>query len=60
MIKKFIIKLIKQQKIMSPIILTGSVSFYGLSDLILLKWTMTESSYAQALEYYKESYRRFK
>ena len=38
------------------IILAGGVSFYGLSDLILLKGTMTEFSYSQALEYYKENY----
>ena len=31
------------------IILAGGVSFYGLSDLILLKGTMTEFSYSQAL-----------
>lgn len=42
------------------IILAGGVSFYGLSDLILLKGTMTEFSYAQALEYYKENYNGFK
>ena len=42
------------------IILAGGVSFYGLSDLILLKGTMTEFSYAQALEYYKEKYDEFK
>ena len=42
------------------IILAGGVSFYGLSDLILLKGTMTEFSYAQAQEYYKENYNGFK
>ena len=41
------------------IILAGGVSFYGLSDLILLKGTMTEFSYSQALEYYKENYDEF-
>ena len=38
------------------LILAGGVSFYRLSDLILLKGTMTEFSYSQALEYYKENY----
>ena len=42
------------------IILAGGVSFYGLSDLILLKGTMMEFSYSQALEYYKENYNEFK
>ena len=36
------------------IIVAGGVSFYGLSDLILLKGIMKEFSYAQVLEYYKE------
>ena len=35
------------------IIVAGGVSYYRLSDLILLKGTMKEFSYAQALEYYK-------
>ena len=42
------------------IIVAGGVSFYGLSDLILLKGTMKEFSYAQALEYYKENFDAFK
>ena len=36
------------------IIVAGGISFYGLSDLILLKGTM-KVSYAQALENYKEN-----
>ena len=35
-------------------IVVGGVSFYRLSDLILLKGTMKEFAYAQALENYKE------
>ena len=42
------------------IIVTGGVSFYGLSDLILLKGTIKEFSYAQVLEYYKENFDDFK
>ena len=38
------------------IIIVWGVSFYGLSDLILLNGTMTDFSYAQALEFYKENY----
>ena len=39
----------------ASIIIAGGVSFYGLSDLILLNGTMTDFSYAQALEFYKEN-----
>ena len=44
----------------ASIIIAGGVSFYGLSDLILLNGTMTDFSYAQALEFYKEKYEDFK
>ena len=42
------------------IIVAGGVSFYRLSDLILLKGTMKEFLYAQVLEYYKENFDDFK
>ena len=42
------------------IIIAGGVSFYGLSDLILLNGTMTDFAYAQTLEFYKEKYEDFK
>ena len=42
------------------IIVAGGVSFYGLSDLILLKGTMQEFSYAQTLEFYKDNFENFK
>jgi hypothetical protein len=42
------------------IIIAGGVSFYGLSDLILLNGTMTDFAYAQTLEFYKENYEDFK
>ena len=48
------------KKFEPSIIVAGGVSFYGLSDLILLKGTMQEFSYAQALEYYKDNYDNFK
>ena len=48
------------KKFEASIIVAGGVSFYGLSDLILLNGTMTDFSYAQALEYYKENYEEFK
>ena len=41
------------------IIVAGGVSYFGLSCLILLKGTMKEFSYSQALEYYKESFEKF-
>ena len=41
-------------------IVAGGVSFYGLSDLILLKGTMRDFSYAQVIEFYKENYKEFK
>ena len=42
------------------IIVAGGVSYYGLSDLILLKGTMQEFSYSQVLEYYKDNFENFK
>ena len=42
------------------IIVIGGVSFYELSDLILLKGIIKEFAYAQALEYYKEKFDEFK
>ena len=48
------------KKFEPSIIIAGGVSFYGLSDLILLKGTMQEFSYAQALEYYKDNFENFK
>ena len=37
-------------------IIVGRISFYCLSDLILLEGTMRDFSYPQALEFYKEIY----
>ena len=37
----------------------GGISFYGLSDLIILNGTMNEFAYSQALYYYKENYELF-
>ena len=48
------------KKFESSIIVAGGISYYGLRDLILLKGTMKEFSYSQALEYYKESYEKLK
>ena len=48
------------KKFEPSIIVAEGVSFYGLSDLILLKGTMQEFSYSQALEYYKDNFENFK
>ena len=48
------------KKFEPSIIVAGGVSFYGLSDLILLKGTMQEFSYAQTLEYYKDNFENFR
>ena len=54
-------KINRETKKFEPsIIIAGGVSYYGLSDLILLNGTMTDFSYAQALEFYKEKYEDFK
>ena len=42
------------------IIVAGGISYYGLSDLILLNGTMRDFAYAQTLEFYKENYENFK
>ena len=48
------------KKYEASIIVAGGVSFYGLSDLILLNGTMKDFAYAQTLEFYKENYENFK
>ena len=48
------------KKYESSTIIAGGVSYYGLSDLILLNGTMRDFAYAQALEFYKENYENFK
>ena len=48
------------KKYKPSIIVAGGVSFYGLSDLILLKGTIKEFAYPQALEYYIEKFDDFK
>ena len=38
----------------------GGISYYGLSDLMVLKGTMNNFTYPQALNFFKESYDLFK
>ena len=42
-------------KFPKSIMFAGGISYYGLSDLMILEGTMNEFSYAQAILYYKES-----
>ena len=48
------------KKYEASIIVAGGVSFYGLSDLILLNGTMKDFAYAQTHEFYKENYENLK
>ncbi len=40
--------------------IAGGISYYGLSDLMVIEGTMTEFSYAQAILNYKENLEEFK
>ena len=40
--------------------LAGGISYYGLSDLIIVEGTMNEFAYAQALLLYKKNVEEFK
>ena len=42
-------------KFPKSIMVAGGISYYGLSDLLVLEGTMNEFSYAQAILYYKEN-----
>ena len=39
--------------------ITDRISFYGLSDLMLIKGTMNDFMYSKALELFKENYDSF-
>ena len=49
-----------KRKFGKSIMVAGGISFYGLSDLMLLQGTMNDFMYPQALSFYKESYDSFK
>ncbi|MBR4616754.1 MAG: hypothetical protein IKO55_14185, partial [Kiritimatiellae bacterium] len=49
----------QERKFEKSIMVAGGISFYGLSDLIILNGTMNEFAYSQALYYYKENYELF-
>ena len=40
--------------------LAGGISYYGLSDLIIVEGTMNEFAYAQTLLLYKKNLEEFK
>ena len=48
-----------KKKFEKSIMVAGGISYYGLTDLILLDGTMNEFSYSQALQYYKKNYDDF-
>ena len=50
----------EEEKFPKSIILAGGISYYGLSDLIIVEGTMNEFAYAQALLLYKNNLEEFK
>ena len=42
------------------ILIAGGISFYGLSDLIIVEGTMTDFAYGQTLLHYKKNFDEFK
>ena len=40
--------------------IAGGISFYGLSDLIIVEGTMTDFAYGQTLLHHKNNYEEFK
>ena len=48
------------EKFPKKILIAGGISFYGLSDLIIVEGTMTDFAYGQTLLHYKKNYDEFK
>ena len=48
------------EKYPKKILIAGGISFYGLSDLIIVEGTMTDFAYGQTLLHYKNNYDEFK
>ena len=48
------------EKYPKKILIAGGISFYGLSDLIIVEGTMTDFAYGQALLHYKKNFDEFK
>ena len=50
----------EEEKFPKSIMLAGGISYYGLSDLIIVEGTMNEFAYAQTLLLYKKNLEEFK
>ena len=50
----------KEEKFPKSLMLAGGISYYGLSDLIIVEGTMTEFAYGQAILLYKKNMEEFK
>ena len=50
----------EEEKFPKSIMLAGGISYYGLSDLMIVEGTMTEFAYSQAILLYKKNMEEFK
>ena len=50
----------EEEKFPKSLMLAWDISYYGLSDLIIIKGTMTEFAYGQAIVLYKKNMEEFK
>ena len=50
----------EEEKFPKSLMLAGGISYYGLSDLIIVEGTMTEFAYGQAILLYKKNMEEFK
>ena len=48
------------EKYPKQILISGGISYYGLSDLIIVEETMTDFAYGQTLLHYKKNFEEFK
>ena len=48
------------EKFPKKILIAGGISFYGLSDMIIVEGTMTDFDKGQTLLHYKKNYCEFK
>ena len=48
------------EKYPKQILIAGGISYYGLSDLIIVEGTMTDFAYGQTLLHYKKNFEEFK
>ena len=50
----------EEEKFPKSLMLAGGISYYGLSDLIIVEGTMTEFAYGQAILLYKKIWKNSK